>query len=358
MIRGMIQRGFWLKIGLPALIIFTALAALIMLPALIAGGSSQSTNNDETAGLAGTGISDAVPEEYREIVMKAGGICEDITPALIAAQIDAESGWNPDATSPAGATGLSQFMPATWAGKGIDGDGDGSADITNPIDSIWSQGNYMCELRQGVLAMSSNGALTGTTVDLTLAAYNAGLGNVQAFFGIPPFTETQNYIAKIHQLIPTYQAPAAILTASGQSSVVEAGKKYLGRPYRGEGAGGMDCCVFVQTAVGDALGIELPMFTPGQPMVVAKCEASMLNLAESYGGKQIPVSEAQPGDLIFFQSSSILPTVDYVTHVGIYAGDGKVLDSSPGIGVAIHDLSRYAKSDPMLDTAVRLPGSN
>jgi len=56
-----------------------------------------------------------VPPEYRDLVDAAGAICEGITPGLIAAQIAQESGWNPTITSPVGAAGIAQFMPAPWA---------------------------------------------------------------------------------------------------------------------------------------------------------------------------------------------------------------------------------------------------
>ncbi len=47
------------------------------------------------------------------------------------------------ATSSAGAQGLMQFMPATWAAYGVDGDGDGRAEITDPADSAMSAANYL-----------------------------------------------------------------------------------------------------------------------------------------------------------------------------------------------------------------------
>ena len=46
-------------------------------------------------------------------------------------------------TSTAGAQGLMQFMPATWASYGVDGDGDGRADIHSDADSIFSAANYL-----------------------------------------------------------------------------------------------------------------------------------------------------------------------------------------------------------------------
>lgn len=67
-------------------------------------------------------------------------------------------------------------MPATWAAKGKDGDGDGRADITNPVDAIYSQGAYDCELAAGITALKTLGKVSEDDLDLTLAAYNADLG--------------------------------------------------------------------------------------------------------------------------------------------------------------------------------------
>ena len=121
----------------------------------------------------------------------------------VAAQIDQESNWNPNAGSSAGARGIAQFIPSTWASAGKDGDGDGQADIWNPHDAIWSQGNYMCGLASQVETAKKSGKLTGDTLQLTLAAYNAGLGSVLKYGGIPPFTETTNYVKRIVDLART-----------------------------------------------------------------------------------------------------------------------------------------------------------
>ena len=120
-----------------------------------------------------------VPSEYVDVITRAGSVCEAITPALLAAQIEQESGWQPQVGSSAGAQGIAQFMPATWASSGMDGDGDGVADINNPIDAIWSQGNYMCGLAGQVQGYIDQGAASGDVVSLTLAAYNAGAGAVE-----------------------------------------------------------------------------------------------------------------------------------------------------------------------------------
>jgi soluble lytic murein transglycosylase-like protein len=152
-----------------------------------------------------------VPAAYQMFVLRAAQTCPGITAPLLAAQLDAESGWNPNAVSPVGAQGLAQFMPGTWAGEGLDGDGDGIRDPFNPADAIASQANFMCKLLAAVLG---DRTLHGDPIDLALAAYNAGLGAVQRYAGVPPYMETQNYVRRIRTLAATYVAQRTAPVAS------------------------------------------------------------------------------------------------------------------------------------------------
>lgn len=110
-----------------------------------------------------------------------------VDPALMKAMMHTESAFNPTARSPAGAQGLMQLMPATANRFGV-------RNAYNPIENIEGAAKYIAWLHRRF-----NG-----NMELMLAGYNAGEGNVARYNGIPPFKETRNYvksvIARYHQL--------------------------------------------------------------------------------------------------------------------------------------------------------------
>jgi murein DD-endopeptidase MepM/ murein hydrolase activator NlpD len=146
------------------------------------------------------------------LVQRAGQTCPGITAPLLAAHLEAESGWDAKAVSPAGARGLAQFMPGTWLGEGIDGDQDGVRDPFSPADAIASQASFMCKL---LAAVTADKSLTGDPTDLALAGYNAGLGAVQRHRGVPAYPETEAYIVRIRTLLAKYTDPADTIAGPG-----------------------------------------------------------------------------------------------------------------------------------------------
>lgn len=317
----------WAFAGLAAFIAVISLMAPVALVALTNTGSGTESGSP----LAATGVSDAVPAAYRDDVLKAGNICAGVSPALIAAQIAAESNWDENAGSHAGAQGISQFMPATWnGGAGMDGDGDGKAEITNPHDAIYSQGNYMCAKLKEVDALLSAQSVAGDRVELALAAYNAGTGAVESAGGIPINGETEKYVPKIINAIPTYQGADGSLLLASQSGIGSevaeaidwaqsiANDDSHGYVWGGKGPENYDCSGFTMQFMARR-GITLPHY--------ADTQARM--------GVEIPESQAKPGDLIFWSSDN---GRSYY-HTAIYIGNGQMISAdSPAQGINVEAI--------------------
>ena len=113
---------------------------------LVVGTYSAAAGLASAAGNAVGLAKGAVPSLYQPLVQKWGAYCPSLNPAMLAAQLYSESGWKTTAVSPVNAQGIAQFMPATWATHGIDGNGDGKRDIWDPADAIPSAASYDCEL--------------------------------------------------------------------------------------------------------------------------------------------------------------------------------------------------------------------
>lgn len=279
--------------------------------------ASRSTADCSGFGVAGGGelAFGVVPAEFEPWLRRAGSVCKEIDSPLLSAQLEQENGFRYGANaprSPVGAQGPAQFMPETWATWGKDYDGDGKADPNSIGDAVMSQAHFMCALYQDV------SKTPGDPIKLTLAAYNAGPGAVQQYGGIPPYAETQNYVAKITAARAKFTNPNArgefVPNASGNSSqVVTAARQYLGLPYvwggggiGGPTGGGFDCSGLTSYAVHAA--------SAGKTALPRTSE-------QQWGvGVEIPIDQAKPGDLVFGSWTANGPG-----HVGIYSGNGQMV---------------------------------
>lgn len=119
------------------------------------------------------------PQEFEHLITAASAKY-GVSASLIRAVIQAESGYNPQAVSRAGAGGLMQLMPGTARQLKV-------ADRFDPGQNVDGGVRYLKFLLDTFKG----------DVSLALAAYNAGLSNVAKYGGIPPFEETRTYVSRV-----------------------------------------------------------------------------------------------------------------------------------------------------------------
>jgi len=159
--------------------------------------AAATTDTYATAGAtAGTGASTPYAAEIDAAAAKY-----NVDPALLRGLIRQESNFNANATSPAGARGLTQLMPGTAAALGVD--------PSVPAQAIEGGAKY---LRQQLDRFGGDPAKA-------LAAYNAGPGAVQRYGGVPPYAETQNYVRKVMGYAAEYRQAAPASASAAAASV-------------------------------------------------------------------------------------------------------------------------------------------
>ncbi|MGZ5323222.1 MAG: transglycosylase SLT domain-containing protein [Solirubrobacterales bacterium] len=146
------------------------------------GGGLAGGGGDPDGDGSAQGLPAFVPARYREPLLRSAGRW-GVSAALLAAQLEAESGFDPGAVSPAGAQGIAQFMPGTAASYGL-------RDPFDPVAAIDAQAHLMSDLMQQF-----------RSVPLALAAYNAGPGAVAPCMCVPAYPETRAYVARILALL-------------------------------------------------------------------------------------------------------------------------------------------------------------
>jgi len=267
----------------------------------------------------------AAMEHLAPYVVEPGTLCAGVSPPQIAAQIDTESAWDPTAVSSAGAEGLAQFLPSTWASYGRNDDGSGDVSPFDPADAVEAMGRYDCANASLVAPLALGGK--ASLLSLMLAAYE-GPGAVLASGGIPPAATA--YVTTVEARIPRYMASAPAGSGFGGVVVTDA-ERELGVPYvwgggswTGPTTGGFDCSGLVLHAIAQASGgsIRLPHSS--------QLQATM--------GTPVSPGTLEPGDVIAFD----LHTDATFDHIGIYVGDGEIIDAPyTGAVVRFDPLSAF-----------------
>lgn len=119
------------------------------------------------------------PQEYEHLI-KTSAAKYGVSPALVRAVIQAESGYNPNAVSRAGASGLMQLMPGTAKSLNVSNTFDPQQNVDGGVRYL----KFLLDTFKG-------------DVSLALAAYNAGLSKVARYGGIPPYQETRTYVNRV-----------------------------------------------------------------------------------------------------------------------------------------------------------------
>jgi len=112
-----------------------------------------------------------------------------VNPSLIKAVIHAESGYNPNAVSRKGASGLMQLMPGTARSLKVSNSFDPKDNVEGGVKYL----RFLLDTFRG-------------DVSLAVAAYNAGLNKVAKYGGIPPYNETRSYVDRVLSYMQSYQA--------------------------------------------------------------------------------------------------------------------------------------------------------
>jgi hypothetical protein len=147
-----------------------------------AGGGTGTATGGDGAFASGEGLPAFVPARFRAPLLRAATHW-NVSAALLAAQLMAESNFNPYASSPAGAQGIAQFIPSTAASYGL-------RDPFDPEEAMDAEAHLMSDLIDQL-----------GSPQLALAAYNAGPAPVEACHCIPAIPETTAYVSRILALL-------------------------------------------------------------------------------------------------------------------------------------------------------------
>jgi cell wall-associated NlpC family hydrolase len=296
-------------------------ACAFTLCALVGGAPALATNDPSPLA---TG---SIPTGLLVLFQQASAASTCAVPwTLLAAVAKTESSFDATALSDAGAQGLFQFEPATFAAYAKPTPPGGAAPPTpfDPTDAAYAAARYLCSL-----GVSNNPTLA-------LVAYNCGNP------GPACQAASAGYAQEVLATAASYTAPGGVGSSGVSSGVQAAAVSYaeseIGTPYVYGGASpqsGFDCSGLVIWAYGLA-GVVVPRVANDQ----------------WHDEPHVALSDLVPGDLVFFGSG------DYADHVGIYIGNSAMVDAPyTGVDVRVDTIPLVAGA-PWGATEVVLGAAN
>jgi len=250
----------------------------------------------------------SIPPRYLAAFQAAAASCPGLPWGVLAGIGRVETDFGAGTrTSSAGAVGPMQFLPATFAeyGHPVPPGGVTPPSPYDPVDAIWAAARLLC----------ANGARDGTDIPGAIYAYN----------------HTAGYVSEVLKDAAAYEAASPAVAGAGAPTVAAAvavsyALDQIGTPYvwGGETPGvGFDCSGLTQAAYA-AAGISIPRTSTAQWTTLP----------------HVPLADLEPGDLVFFEPGEFTPGLP--GHVGIYVGDGEMVDAPhTGTDVRIDRLATW-----------------
>ena len=250
-----------------------------------------------------------IPPDMLVLYQRSSERCPGLSWAVLAAigKIESDHGrltapGVQSGSNEAGAAGPMQFgiggrAGDTWSAYGVDGDGNGTVDVYDPVDAVPAAADYLCDHGGSDLARLSEAVFAYNRADWYVADV---LAQAAAYIVLPP-------------------PPAASGVAGAAIAFAES---KLGLPYQWGGTGPLYDCSGLTQAAYAAAGVRLRRTSREQ----------------FWDGPRVALAELQPGDLVFFADDITDPGT--IHHLGLYVGDGRMIEAAR-TGTVI----RYASID-------------
>lgn len=193
--------GPFTLLALPGLTVLVGSVVFLTVAGKLPGGADEEPPARTPAKDAGPAA--LVDDSLVPWLKAAAEACTVLKPSVLAAQIDARSGWNTDSAALTGPAGIAGFDAAGWKKWGKDADGNGTSSPKEPVDAIMALGRQDCALADEVTKARTSGTVNGDLLDLTLAAYTAGAAEVTKAGKVP--AKANAYVKKIEKLAKGYK---------------------------------------------------------------------------------------------------------------------------------------------------------